>query len=241
MQYSQKKHVCWSLFLIKLQSIRPATLLKRGSNIGVFLWLLQNFWEQQFRRTSERCSVIKRNRWNVIINFHVFMRKMYYKYAQSNSYRTARKTIFSFSKRFENMVFPKKIALEYISCIIRKDDISFSRKYDLILDTKWKMIFLKKKKKTGNMIFSSDVLERWSFQEICAWTQYLFFPENMIFLLWAENERRWFYHKTRGNMVFSVYIRRRYKHDIPPPPAKRQRCPCPEKIHLRMISPASPK
>ena len=48
----------------------------------------------------------------------------------------------------------------------------------------------KKKKKTGNMIFSSDVLERWSFQEICAWTQYLFFPENMIFLLWAENERR---------------------------------------------------
>ena len=182
MQYSQKKHVCWSLFLIKLQSIRPATLLKRGSNIGVFLWLLQNFWEQQFRRTSERCSVIKRNRWNVIINFHVFMRKMYYKYAQSNSYRTARKTIFSFSKRFENMVFPKKIALEYISCIIRKDDISFSRKYDLILDTKWKMIFLKKKKKkTGNMIFSSDVLERWSFQEICAWTQYYFFQKIWYF------------------------------------------------------------
>ena len=66
------------------------------------------------------------------------MRKMYYKYAQSNSYRSARKTIFSFSKRFENMVFPKKIALEYISCIIRKDDISFSRKYDLILRHKTK-------------------------------------------------------------------------------------------------------
>ena len=33
-----------------------------------------------------------------------------------------------------NMAFPKKIVLEYdLFCIIRKDDISFSRKYDLIL------------------------------------------------------------------------------------------------------------
>ena len=45
---------------------------------------------------------------------------------------TVRKTIFSFSRRPEKMVFPKKIALEYdLSCIIGKDDISFSRKYDL--------------------------------------------------------------------------------------------------------------
>ena len=29
------KHLCWSLFLIKLQ--RPATLLKRDSGTGVFL------------------------------------------------------------------------------------------------------------------------------------------------------------------------------------------------------------
>ena len=36
-------------------------------------------------------------------------------------YITARKTIFSFSKCFEKIVFPKKIALEYgLSCIIRK-------------------------------------------------------------------------------------------------------------------------
>ena len=39
-----------------------------------------------------------------------------------------------FFKFSEKMVFPKKIALEYdLSCIIWKDDISFSRKYDLIL------------------------------------------------------------------------------------------------------------
>ena len=35
------KHLCWSLFLIKPQTRRPATLLKRNSNTGVFLWNLQ--------------------------------------------------------------------------------------------------------------------------------------------------------------------------------------------------------
>ena len=30
------KHLCWRLFLIKLQAFRPATLLKRDSNTGVF-------------------------------------------------------------------------------------------------------------------------------------------------------------------------------------------------------------
>ena len=34
------KHLCWSLFLIKLHAFRPATLLKRDSYIGVFLLLL---------------------------------------------------------------------------------------------------------------------------------------------------------------------------------------------------------
>ena len=31
------KYLCWSLFLIKLQNFRPATLLKSDSNTGVFL------------------------------------------------------------------------------------------------------------------------------------------------------------------------------------------------------------
>ena len=38
-----EKHLCWSLFLIKLQASRPATLLKRDSDKGVFLWILPNF------------------------------------------------------------------------------------------------------------------------------------------------------------------------------------------------------
>ena len=35
--YFTGKHPCWSFFLIKLQALRPATLLKRDSNTGVFL------------------------------------------------------------------------------------------------------------------------------------------------------------------------------------------------------------
>ena len=38
-----RKHLCWSIFLIKLQAISSATLLKTNSNRGVFLWILQNF------------------------------------------------------------------------------------------------------------------------------------------------------------------------------------------------------
>ena len=36
------KHLRWSLFLIKLQTLRLAALLKRDSNIGVFLRVLRN-------------------------------------------------------------------------------------------------------------------------------------------------------------------------------------------------------
>ena len=55
-------------------------------------------------------------------------------YCLFGTVNTARKTIFSFSKCSEKIVFLKEIALEYnLSCIVRKDDISFSRKYDLIL------------------------------------------------------------------------------------------------------------
>ena len=31
------KHLSWRLFLLKLQAFRPATILKRDSNTGVFL------------------------------------------------------------------------------------------------------------------------------------------------------------------------------------------------------------
>ena len=42
------KYLSWSLFLIMLQAMRPAPLLKRDSNTGVFLRILRNFSEHQF-------------------------------------------------------------------------------------------------------------------------------------------------------------------------------------------------
>ena len=42
------KHLPWSLFFVKLQPLRYATLLKRYSNTDVFVWMLRNFQEQLF-------------------------------------------------------------------------------------------------------------------------------------------------------------------------------------------------
>ena len=37
------RQLCWSFFLIELQTFRPAALLKIDSNTDVFLWNLQDF------------------------------------------------------------------------------------------------------------------------------------------------------------------------------------------------------
>ena len=50
------KQLCRSLFLIKLQALRPATLLKRDSNTGVFLWICEIFKNTSFlQNTSGGC------------------------------------------------------------------------------------------------------------------------------------------------------------------------------------------
>ena len=46
------KHLCWSLFLIKLKAFSFATLLNRDYNACVFRWILRNFQEHPFWRTS---------------------------------------------------------------------------------------------------------------------------------------------------------------------------------------------
>ena len=59
---------------------------------------------------------------------------------------TAQKTIFSFSRRPEEMIFSKKIALKFdLSCIIGNDYFSFSRGYDLTPRRKMKDDLSKKK------------------------------------------------------------------------------------------------
>ena len=48
-----RKHLRWSLFSLKLQAFRPVTLLlKRDSNSVDFLWILRNFLEHLFWKTS---------------------------------------------------------------------------------------------------------------------------------------------------------------------------------------------
>ena len=47
-----RKHLCWSLFLINFQVFRSAALFEKDSNTDVFLWILQNFYEQLFYRTT---------------------------------------------------------------------------------------------------------------------------------------------------------------------------------------------
>ena len=47
----KRKHLCWSFSLIKLHAFSPATLLKRDSNTGVFLWYCKIFKSSFFYRT----------------------------------------------------------------------------------------------------------------------------------------------------------------------------------------------
>ena len=82
------------------------------------------------------------------------------------------------------------------------------------------MLFFRRKMKDDlyqkihvNMIFSSNVLKRWSFQKKSHWNMILIassgkvafvFLENMIFSLWREMKDG-LSQKIHGSMIFSVY------------------------------------
>ena len=140
----------------------------------------------------------------------------------------------------------KKMTLEYdFSCIIRKDDISFSRKYGLLLTQKERWSFSKKYLEILYFIqmFWKDGLPKKFAPEkdlFCnIWKDCVsFFQKIWYFFFRRKMKEDDLYQKTRGNMIFSVYMRRLYRRDIALL-AKKQRCP--QKIHLRVTSPASPK
>ena len=46
------KRLCWSHFLIKLQTFRPAAFLKSDPSTSIFLRILQHFWKLLFYRTA---------------------------------------------------------------------------------------------------------------------------------------------------------------------------------------------
>ena len=120
------------------------------------------------------------------------------------------------------MIFPKEIALKYdLSCIIRKDYISFSENIILFFEGKMKDDL--SQKIDGNMIFSSNAPKRWSFQKeialeydlSCIIWKGVFFPGKYIFFFGRKMEDD-LSHEIHGNMMFSIYMYKCYKYDIPP-------------------------
>ena len=132
----------------------------------------------------------------------------------------------------------KKIALEFdLSCIIRKDDVSFSRKYDL---TPWRKIKygLSQKKYTEiwyflqmfwkDCLFKKDRAGTWSFLHHLEWW-YFFSQKHGIFSLGGKRERDESSQEIRGSMIFSIWY-------VPRPSAKKnQSRSCPVKIDLKLI------
>ena len=67
-----ENHLCWSLFLIKLQDLRTVTLLKRDSNTGVSYEICELFkntyFEKHLRTTAFSSSSFKLD----LVDFTVF-------------------------------------------------------------------------------------------------------------------------------------------------------------------------
>ena len=112
---------------------------------------------------------------------------------------TAQKTIFSFLRRPEKMVFPKNCAGIWSFLYYREIwYFFFPQIWSYILYGKWKMIFLKKYTEIWYFLqtFWKDGPSKkghagtWSF--LYYLQRWYFFPENMIFFPWAESERRSF-------------------------------------------------
>ena len=80
------------------------------------------------------------------------------------NHSTARKTIFSFSGRPEKMVFAKKLRRNMIFLVLPGKMI-FLFPENMISHVRRKMKDDLSKKIHGNMIFSSNLLKRWSFQK----------------------------------------------------------------------------
>ena len=101
---------------------------------------------------------------------------------------TARKIIFSFSRRPEKVVFPKKSNWNIIFLVL-SGKIIFLFPENMILHLRRKMKDDLSQKIHGNLIFSSNFLKRWSFLKGLRW--------DMIFLVLS------------GKMVFFYQ-----KHDV---------------------------
>ena len=125
----------------------------------------------------------------------------------------------------------KKIALEY-DLIIRKDDISFLWKYDIIFQVeKWNMAFL-----FWKMVFQKTL--HWNMIFLISWGKITFhFPENMIsngkwkMIFLKKYMKIWYFlFAGKGGISFS------YKCEITFL-LKKQRWSFTKKMHLKMTLP----
>ena len=90
--------------------------------------------------------------------------KLSFKYYQFMNEHCRKNHIFFFRTSWKDGL-SKNVPVEYdLSCIIRKDDISFPENMILHIGRKMKDDF--SYKKHGNMIFSLDLLKIWSFQRV---------------------------------------------------------------------------
>ena len=128
---------------------------------------------------------------------------------------TLRKTIFSFAKCSEKMVFPKNCAgIWSFLYYLERWHFFFPKISSYSLDGTWKMIFLKKLH--GNMTFSPNAPERWFFLKkkknrtgIRSFLYYLerwFFSRKLWYFFFGLKIKDDLFQEIHGNMIFSVYM-----------------------------------
>ena len=137
-------------------------------------------------------------------------------------YSTARETTFSFCRRPEKMVFPKKLHWNFMY---------YQERWYFIFPEIWSYPLNEKKiskktydlKKKIHMIFSSNVLKRLSFQKNCAGTWFLvlsgkieFFFLKTWYFSFGREAKEGPSQEIHGGAIFSVNTCRYYKHDIMP-------------------------
>ena len=125
-----------------------------------------------------------------------------------------RKPFFFFQTSWKDGL-SKNNLLEYdLSCIIRRDDFFFLE--NMILPYRRKMRDDLSQKIHINMIFSSNVLKRWSFQKGLRWNliflilsgkMVFFFSKTWYFFPWEESEGRSFSRITWEYEIFCVHLR----------------------------------
>ena len=122
-----------------------------------------------------------------------------------NAVITAQKNIFSFSKCSEKMVFPKKKRTGIWSSLYYQERwyFFFPKISSYSLDGKWNIICLIIIH--GNMIFSSNVLKRHSFQKIVLKYDLSFCIIWIDDISFSNTPKRWSFQKrSRWNMIFLV-------------------------------------